>query len=371
MSPAGLRRFLFISAPFGGIEQFVRSLRRTLEQIEGVETHWVFLARSPAGLMERSLAWSWTLRGSLSASRTVRALQARVGRLDAVLVNHTVPASFLRFVVRRLPLVMSLDATPAIIDRFGPWYKGGSRRISAPPRWLSLAHAKRVYGSAARLLPWSELVRDSLVSEYGQEASRMRIVPPGVDLSLWRPQSRPDRGENAKVLFVGDDFARKGGELLLDLAGRAEFQGCHFDVVSRNAPEHAAHNVEIHRAIQPGSPELLALFSAADVFVLPTFADIVPTIAICEAMASSLPVITTTVGGLASVVEDGTTGFVVPPGDPVALASRLRLLVTSAELRGRLGAAGRAVCEARFDVHRTAATVLEELMRVADGRPGG
>jgi glycosyltransferase involved in cell wall biosynthesis len=71
---------------------------------------------------------------------------------------------------------------------------------------------------------------------------------------------------------------------------------------------------------------------------------------VLEAMATELPVVASSVGGLAELVVDGETGILVPPGDSRALAVALGRLIEDRELRRRLGAAGRARAEALFDL---------------------
>ena len=63
-------------------------------------------------------------------------------------------------------------------------------------------------------------------------------------------------------------------------------------------------------------------------------------IAALDAMAAGLPVVATSVGGVPELIEDGKTGWLVPPRDAEALASRLRLLLCNPELRVSMGAAG-------------------------------
>src|SRR6185369_8291313 len=87
--------------------------------------------------------------------------------------------------------------------------------------------------------------------------------------------------------------------------------------------------------------DVARLLGAMDVFVLPSLKEALP-IAVLEAMAMGLPAVATRVGGVPEVVEDGTTGFVVPPGDEAALRGALAGLVTEPALRARLGAAGQA-----------------------------
>lgn len=77
---------------------------------------------------------------------------------------------------------------------------------------------------------------------------------------------------------------------------------------------------------------------------------------IVEGMACGLPVVATAVGGVTDLVEDGVTGFLVPPGDVGALAERLEQLCASPELRARMGAAGRKRAVTLFDARRTASS---------------
>jgi len=82
------------------------------------------------------------------------------------------------------------------------------------------------------------------------------------------------------------------------------------------------------------------LMAAADVFTLGSAHEGLP-VAIMEAFAAGLPVVATAVGGVPQQVVDGVHGFVVPPGDPDALAAALVRGAGDAELRGRLARAAR------------------------------
>lgn len=83
--------------------------------------------------------------------------------------------------------------------------------------------------------------------------------------------------------------------------------------------------------------DVAAALRASDIFVLPSESEALG-LSIVEAMACGLPVVATNVGGIPEVVVDGKTGFLVPPRDPIALASKLATLVESEELRMRMGA---------------------------------
>ncbi len=98
-----------------------------------------------------------------------------------------------------------------------------------------------------------------------------------------------------------------------------------------------------------------------DVFVMPSLEEGFP-IAALDAMAAGLPVIATSVGGVPELIEDGKTGWLVPPRDAKALVSRLRPLLSNAELRLSMGAAG----YSRVRDHFSAAQMTESFARLYD-----
>jgi glycosyltransferase involved in cell wall biosynthesis len=93
-------------------------------------------------------------------------------------------------------------------------------------------------------------------------------------------------------------------------------------------------------------PQLLA---QSDIFCLPSLTESLP-FSVLEAMAAGLPVVATRVGGVPEAVADGETGFLVEPRDAEGLREKLRLLLNDAELRRRMGEAGRARVEREFSV---------------------
>jgi glycosyltransferase involved in cell wall biosynthesis len=83
--------------------------------------------------------------------------------------------------------------------------------------------------------------------------------------------------------------------------------------------------------------------------VLPSFAEGLPVV-LMEALASRIPVIATQVAGVPELVEDGVSGFIVPPGDVDTLALRLDRLLSDPALCAAMGQAGRSKVEAEFDI---------------------
>jgi glycosyltransferase involved in cell wall biosynthesis len=98
------------------------------------------------------------------------------------------------------------------------------------------------------------------------------------------------------------------------------------------------------------------------VFVFPTLGDSLP-IVIMEAMASSLPVITTNVGAIREEVDDGVTGFLIVPDDTGALIERTMRLVRDPALREKMGGEGRRVADCRFNAWRNYNALLNVIKR--------
>ena len=191
---------------------------------------------------------------------------------------------------------------------------------------------------------------------------RLRIVHCGVDLA--RYGNRPRDAFGKRVLFVGRLDAVKGVPLLLQAfaAQRSAHPDARLTVVgdgpARAALEAQAAALGIAEATlfagYRAQDEVAALLEEADMLVLPSFAEGVPVV-LMEAMASRIPVIASQVAGVPELVEDGVSGFVVPPGDVGALGQRLGTLLADGALCARMGHAGRAKVEADYRIGPEAA----------------
>jgi glycosyltransferase involved in cell wall biosynthesis len=82
-------------------------------------------------------------------------------------------------------------------------------------------------------------------------------------------------------------------------------------------------------------------------------------------MACELPVISTNVGALGEIVNDGENGYLVPTDDEATFADRLQRLLKDNELRARFGGNGRRLVEAKFNLEKNAALILEYLKKAA------
>lgn len=312
---------------------------------------------------------NWSLRASLGA---YLALRGQADRLDGALFHTQVTSLFSTGLMRRMPSVVSLDATPLQYDALGRFYghqPSGSAALEAFKKRMN----ERAFSAARRLVTWSEWAKGSLVADYGVPADKIVVIPPGIDIAAWNRSERSSHPRKVHLLFVGGDFERKGGvTLLAALHGLSpEMQKrLHLHVVTRTeqAVQEAA-NVSVYHNVTPNSDVLRALFARADVFVFPTRGDCLP-LAVLEALASSLPVITTSVGALPEAVQHGRTGWIVPPDDPVALGEALERLIGDDALRAQMGQAARYVAEARFDAKKNYEALVDTVLSVTGASIG-
>lgn len=305
---------------------------------------------------------NWSLRASLGAYLRLR---PNAHTCAAALFHTQVTSLLSAGLMRRLPSVISLDATPHQYDELGMFY-GHARSCTAIEGVKSRLN-RRAFNAARHLVTWSEWAKSSLERDYGVPAEKVTVIPPGIDLSRWGCNQSPGtKRAPLKLLFVGGDSLRKGGGVLLAAHRRLPASvKVDLHIVTRTAiaAEDAA-GVTVHYGLVPNSAALRQLYAEADLFVFPTMADCLA-IAVMEAMAAGLPVITTRVGALPEAVRHGETGWIVPVNDPQALAGAIAMLATDRRLRTRLGAAAREAAKERFDAVRNYRELLATIQSVA------
>src|SRR5579883_2193010 len=305
---------------------YSRNLKAVVDRDSSVAPRYIDLPYEqtplPPGLLRAPVIRSdWALRASLAAARAMKPLQ---GRVQAAMY-HTQTTSLLSSgFMRKVPSVISLDATPKQLVSFAAAY-------NAPLDTGYRARLKRrlyqhSFGAAKGFVVWSHWVKNSLAEDYGMARDKVAVIPPGIDLDRWRPaESRRQSDKECRLLFVGGDFHRKGGASLLEWIQNTRARGWRLDIVTQSKPDVSDPRVVVHNDITPNSPDLMALYAEADVFVMPTRADCYA-IAGLEALASGIPVVIADTGGTSDIVREGINGFLVPPDDPDKLDSALTRL---------------------------------------------
>ncbi len=254
---------------------------------------------------------------------------------------------------RKLPTLVSLDCNAAFNNKV-------------------LEEARRV--QPAGFLVWSEWARKELIHQLKIEPSRVLMARYGVDLAGWDAarrnfeQARAHKTglpERIRLLFVGDDFAGLGGEMLLNLLRGnpllAEEVELHLVVNHKTAaqylnPAFLPDYVQIQ--VYPySSNEPSELYLNADILVLPSQKPISPAL-LAKAMSAGLPIIASRTGGLPELVQDGQNGILIEPGDQLGLLTALQRLIQDPALRYELGENSRKIAVAEFEASQNAHKIL-------------
>jgi glycosyltransferase involved in cell wall biosynthesis len=355
--PSAPLRVGFVMEQVLGHVTVAQNLSRAMAGIVGVEARWVEtpLYRQGGGVERIPLLPSYVRGGLRGLIDTVKGIGGE--GCDVLVFNTQKAAIFAQHLMITTPTILMTDVTPTQYDRLAAPYAhtvDGSRPVTAAKHWANVLN----FRLARAVVGYSRWTADSFERDYGVPSRRVHVIPPGIDTLRFRPRTAQRSAGPLRILFVGGDFERKGGKTLINvfrqlgLGSRAELH-----IVTRDAVAQAP-GIVVHRDVPNNSERLLEIYRSSDVFVLPTLADCFSNASI-EAMACGLPVITTPVGGIPDIVVDGDCGFLVPPGDEVALAAALRRVIDDGELRAALGDRARRRAVSHFDARANAIRLIE------------
>ena len=223
-----------------------------------------------------------------------------------------------------LPFVHVTDSTPSFQrDFYGRDFPPATDALEA-----------RVIHVAARTAYSSHFMAERAIEEFGVAADRLAVVPFGVnfgDLPAQVP-AKPSLTP-LRLLYVGTDWTRKGGDVAVQALEHLRRDGMDVELtVVGPAPAELAGRpgVRLTGYLDKNRPADLdrfrQLFSEAHLFVLPTRADCTPMV-VAEANAHGTPVLITDIGGIATLMDEGRNGRMLPgTAGPEAWAGAVREL---------------------------------------------
>jgi L-malate glycosyltransferase len=207
----------------------------------------------------------------------------------------------------------------------------------------------------------SEQVRQHCIDVDGIDPTRVLTIYNGLDLGGWDTTARRTTVPGKFLISTVGNIRRvKGHDIFIKAAAAVvqEFPDVAFSIVGEVLePEYFKELEELvrelnltgHFRFDSGVSNLQEYLSKADVFVLPSRSEGFSN-AIIEAMAASLPVVATDVGGNAEAVRDGVSGFIVPSEDVTALSSAILRLLSDPSKAKEMGVAGRGVVKEKFTI---------------------
>src|SRR6185312_6886824 len=159
-------------------------MRSAIDTDSTVQATWLPLTYPPQGLIETLplVRSNWSVRASMRARQILK--RHNTAKTCEALYFHTQVITLLSTgMLRRIPSVISLDATPINYDAVGLGYghQVQNRRVEK----LKLLMYKRPLLAAGAVVTWCEWAKRSLIDDYGIAAERISVIPPGVPLAQW------------------------------------------------------------------------------------------------------------------------------------------------------------------------------------------
>ena len=300
--------------------------------------------------------WRW-IKGAQLVEKEVRRHKEEV---DFVLQIGSAHGVYTKETI--VPYVIYTDGTRAITERGDPlcqlWPSKSEKTIRKRLE-------TKLYRNARLILTFSECARMSVINDYGIDENKVVTVYAGANLKEI-PSTIEKDYSNKTILFVGRDFHRKGGPTLIKAFKEVKKHVKNAKLIMVSEPNlnypSRIHTIFDFFGINISSKlnipdliikshipyeELIRLYEHASVFAMPSIQENFGHVFL-EAMAYKTPCIGTTVDAMPEIIENGKTGFLVPPNDHKELADKLILLLEDENLMKRMGESGRRRVEKYF-----------------------
>lgn len=251
-----------------------------------------------------------------------------------------------------LPRFCYLDSNSALSKKGGRQAFGYYAKTQY--KTLSLRRERHIYHRSAGIFTFSRHLKDSLIRDFGVADEKVHVVYAGVNIPL------PDRGvdkhgdapKDPVILFIGRDFERKGGRLLLDAFARVRRRVPRAELIIAGAkPQIDAPGVKvlgfIDKNSRRGEAQLAALYRRAAVFTMPSHFEPFG-IVYAEAMHYGVPCVGVRHGAMPEIISDGVTGMITEPDNEVDLADALIAVLTQPHMARSMGAAAMTKANALF-----------------------
>jgi glycosyltransferase involved in cell wall biosynthesis len=224
--------------------------------------------------------------------------------------------------------------------------------------WIELE--KLIYHNAAMIFTRSHNITHSLVEQYSCPPTKVACVYAGSNVELNQHENANDDFSNQNILFVGIDWVRKGGPVLVDAFQRLlkVYPNATLTIVGAK-PGLNLPGIQEVGLIPIG--QLEKYYQKASIFCLPT-RDEPFGVVFVEALTQGLPIVTTNIGAIPDMVSDGKNGYLVPPGDVDTLFDALSKLLEAPEKCREFGEQGRILAETRYNWKSVGAVLREQII---------
>lgn len=220
----------------------------------------------------------------------------------------------------------------------------GYPRISKKRIKRAMEWEKNVFSGLDMIFTFSEWLRQSFIHDYSIPEDKVVVVGAGANIPVQEIDCTK-RINKKIILFIGIDFYRKGGRILLEAFQRVkkEIPDAKLQIVGPSTlpalPDGVEHLGFISKSTREGIRKLKKTYLEATLFVMPSLYEPYGVVFL-EAMAHGLPCIGTNNCAMPEIIDHGKTGFLVPPGDADALADKMIELLQDQDLARAMGQQG-------------------------------
>lgn len=289
-----------------------------------------------------------------------------------VVHTHDLWSNLMGVPAARLAGVPAIVSSRRDLSHFD-WYRGKKRRV-----------LRRIQNLSGVILANATPIRDALISEDGFAPRQLRVIHNGVDTAKFQKAKRdrarlfPEVGDSKLVVLVGNMHSDvKGHPWLIAAAPQVlnEFPDTRFALAGdgewraefeRQVADLGLQQNFLFLGRRNDVPDILA---SCDIAVLPSRAEGLPN-AVLEYMAAGLPTVASNVGGNAELIQDGTTGLLVPPEDASALSTALLRLLRNPEWSRQLASSGQRLATESYSFERLIREVDELYTELLERRKG-
>jgi glycosyltransferase involved in cell wall biosynthesis len=268
------------------------------------------------------------------------------------------------------PIIFMSDATLSSISSIYPSF-------AEMPQWLRKGAEKierDALNKSDRVLLCSEWAKISAIADYGVTPAAIRVMPLGPNIisnviDRFKSVKSADFGDGVRLLFIGADWDRKGGPVVLDIKRHLDSRGIHCELLLvGNCPKDIPNENGVHvfgrlnKSDEKQLEEMCRLYELAHFFVLPTSAEAYG-IVFSEAQAFGCPSLTYAVGGTPTAVLDGITGYTLPLGaDAHEFAEKIHSLIQDPKQYERMSKN----CRTRYETEANWITWAQAVVDMAD-----
>jgi glycosyltransferase involved in cell wall biosynthesis len=302
------------------------------------------------------------------SARAARELKPRAGEFDLVHDNQCLGYGILK-IEERIPTIVTLHH-PITKDRQLEMSHAKTlpRRLSVG-RWYSFVKMQgKVASKMPRIVVVSQNSIDDIHTDMGVSIDRMRLVPVGVDPDLFKPLDHVTRRPGRLITTASADVALKGLSYLLEAMAKLRTErDVTLTIIGKPRPGHSmdlidSYGLAPHIEFVSGVSDerIVELYAEAEMAVVPSLYEGFSLPAI-EAMCTGTPLVATDGGALPEVTgADGDTVLQCPAGDKDALATAIARGLDDADLRARIGEAGRRRVLERWTWKKCAEQTVEQ-----------